>query len=246
MLRVIVLIVSIFVLSVEAQEKFREPTKDELAEQLKLVDQALLQSKKLQTSDALKNILKKQKESMSSAQSGPISDYNLPEYVDEARQKRYLESVFNGGFAESPDTEMPNRDKPIALISLAMPTEELRNLLRELKRVGSGAVIRGLVNNDFKTTVERVREIADGDDSLAGISVDPTIFERFSVDRVPAFIMPLEPIEGCSPSGCAVPEHVKAVGSITLDYFLRMIVRRSQVSLERNIAEQWLTEMEVQ
>jgi len=125
----------------EKDDSYIEPTTEELLSQKQVIDSVLKKADELQKNKKFISDIKRQQQSLSTAVPGAISSYDVPDYVDQARQKRYLKHLFDGGLSPAPDTELPERNKPIVLISLTMPTDELRSLLRELRLVGSGAVV---------------------------------------------------------------------------------------------------------
>lgn len=246
MLRLIILATLVFVSNVllaEESVKYKEPTSAELQKQKDTVGEALKEAAKLRQNKKFLETISRQQSKLEGLSARPATSYDVPEYVNMARQKRYLDSIFNGELESNVDNSLPDRDKPLVLISLSMPDNEIRALLKELNAIGSGAVVRGLPENDIKVFADRIRKIADGDPALAGVSVDPTIFERFGIERVPAFIMPLSSIDACTPQGCPVPQFVKATGSVTLEYFLNAVTRNSENETEKSIAHYWLGEL---
>lgn len=127
---------------------------------------------------------------------------------------------------------------PIILISFSMPRPKIEELLLESEKTGALIAIRGLVEDDMKKTVNLIAEYSKGRET-AGIILDPTLFDRFKVDAVPAFILPMEPVKGCDPDGCSVPQHVSARGNSSLFYFLDLI-SRTGTDAEKEKAKVWL------
>tara|TARA_B110000977_G_scaffold146445_1_gene185713 strand:+ start:610 stop:963 length:354 start_codon:yes stop_codon:yes gene_type:complete len=84
-------------------------------------------------------------------------------------------------------------------------------------------VVRGLPNGEFLDEVHKLQRIAEG--TGTGLAIDPTLFKRFNVTSVPAFVLPLTPLIPCTENGCSTPEHVKATGDVTIRYFLELIER---------------------
>ena len=68
-------------------------------------------------------------------------------------------------------------------VSLSLPDETLKTLSRQAKVLGGNLVIQGLVNNSFKETQKRLRQLG------IPIDIDPTLFERFEVKRIPTFVL---------------------------------------------------------
>ncbi len=137
---------------------------------------------------------------------------------------------------------------PIVLVSFSMPDNQLKALITEAHKVGAVVAIRGLVNDDFKQTLIKLRQLTNtntdsleqGNNSqIGGIIIDPTLFRRFSVSTVPTFILPLESLQPCTEQGCVVPEHVQATGSATLKYFLDLVARTGSKA-EQQAAQVWL------
>ena len=96
-------------------------------------------------------------------------------------------------------------------------------LMIEAKEIGATIALRGLIKDDFKETFLKLSQLAS--DLEFGLVIDPTLFKRFAVSAVPAFVLPLEPLRRCGEQGCPVPQYVKATGSVTLQYFLDLVAR---------------------
>lgn len=143
---------------------------------------------------------------------------------------------------------------PLVFISFSMPDDSLRALLRDTVHTGSPLVLRGMVDNSMKRTVERLGDLLgtgkpgkDVVDGLApSLAIDPTLFERFRVDKVPAFILPLEAAAPCTPSGCPVPDHLKLAGDVSLVYALGVMAREATGTPLGQRAEQWRKRLETQ
>jgi type-F conjugative transfer system pilin assembly protein TrbC len=70
----------------------------------------------------------------------------------------------------------------IVFVSLGMPSNSLKQLAIEAEKTKTRLVIRGLLDNNFKTTMTRLQELK------ILVEIDPTLFELFEVERVPTFI----------------------------------------------------------
>lgn len=68
-------------------------------------------------------------------------------------------------------------------VSFSLSDEILKALSQQAKAVGGNLVIQGLVNNSFKETQARLRTLG------IPIDIDPTLFERFEVKRIPTFVL---------------------------------------------------------
>ena len=113
----------------------------------------------------------------------------------------------------------------LVLVSFAIPDTELRTLAEDAARLKAPLVLRGLVNDSMEETAKRVAALS----KQAGVSfaIDPTLFSRFGVDRVPTLILPLEPLRACTAESCPAPAHVRVTGLASLGYLLEQFERRA-------------------
>lgn len=185
-----------------------------------------------------------------------LDNFTVPEIDDEALAKAREDIkdlladprvMTSEGFSH--DDSNP---RPLIFISFSMPESSLRSLLTEAARTDSPLVLRGLVDNSMKRTVARLGELLgtkDGDTTGAptpSLAIDPTLFERFGIHKVPAFVLPQDAIAACTPDGCPVPEHLKVAGDVSLAYALGVMARESGGTPLGNRAEQWRQRLEVQ
>lgn len=71
----------------------------------------------------------------------------------------------------------------MVFVSLGMADETLKSLSQQAKALGGVLVIRGLVENSFQKTHQRLKSLG------IPIDIDPTLFERFEVTRVPSIVL---------------------------------------------------------
>jgi type-F conjugative transfer system pilin assembly protein TrbC len=120
-----------------------------------------------------------------------------------------------------------------------MPEEMIKAYLREANELGGYVVLKGLIDGDFRKTLNKVREI--GQEDAERLMFDPTIFQRFDISRVPSFVLPIDPIMPCSSeSNCESGLHVKARGSVSLRYFLELVDRTGS-DTEKEAARKWIS-----
>ena len=79
-------------------------------------------------------------------------------------------------------TPVSSSKEVIVFISLRMPSNSLKQLAIEAEKTKVRLVIRGLLDNNFKTTMTRLQELK------IPVEIDPTLFELFEVERVPTFV----------------------------------------------------------
>ncbi|VCZ28875.1 hypothetical protein BANRA_05601 [Escherichia coli] len=61
-------------------------------------------------------------------------------------------------------------------------------MLGETRHYGIPATLRGMVNNDLKTTAEAVLSLVK-DGATDGVQIDPTLFSQYGIRSVPALVV---------------------------------------------------------
>lgn len=181
---------------------------------------------------------------------------SVPEIDDQAlaKARKDIEALL-----ANPRLAVPNASssgdsdpQPLIFVSFSMPEDSLRALLAEAGRTGAPLVLRGLVDNSMQRTTARLGELLGTNngreasaESTPSLAIDPTLFERFDVDKVPAFVLPQDTISPCTPEGCPVPEHLKVAGDVSLAYALSVMAREAGGTTLGDRAEQWRQRLEV-
>lgn len=122
----------------------------------------------------------------------------------------------------------------LVLVSFSMPAEALDALARQAEQIDAPLVLQGLIDDSMEKTAQRIAAMPRGAGS--SLAIDPTLFSRFGVDRVPTVVLPLHALQRCTETGCPVPEHVKVTGEASLDYLLGQIERRANSAEARKRA----------
>lgn len=88
------------------------------------------------------------------------------------------------------DQNSATRQTPRAVyfVSLGIPEEGLLPMLSDARRFGIPATLRGLLNNDFRQTAEKMFELSKKD-RQAGVQIDPTLFQQYGIKAVPALVV---------------------------------------------------------
>lgn len=181
---------------------------------------------------------------------------SVPEIDDQAltKARKDIEALLADPRLALPDASPTddNDPHPLIFVSFSLPEDSLRALLAEAGRTGSPLVLRGLVEDSMQRTAARLGELlgAKNDREAAAeptpsLAIDPTLFERFDVDKVPAFILPQDTLASCTPEGCPVPEHLKVAGDVSLAYALSVMAREAGGTTLGDRAEQWRQRLEV-
>lgn len=108
----------------------------------------------------------------------------------------------------------------IIFVSFSMPDESLKGWLREANMINAPVIVRGFVNNSFKDTINKIGALTK--DNHGGIQIDPTLFQRFHVDKVPAVVVVKEP--NCITGMSCTFDYDIVYGDVKLSYALKKIV----------------------
>lgn len=219
--------------------EYQEPGVTAIEKERSSANSALVEAQELIDNGTVNQILTEERAKLRNITEINVGgNFQLPEFLEKEREDRFLSKVIAAGKSiETQKNERPLIKYPVVLVSLSMPQNELRSLIRESNSIGAAIAVRGLYNSDFQETVVRLKEAAGGEDG--GIMIDPTLFTRFEVNTVPTFVLPLESIEPCTESGCQTPRHIKASGSVSLKYFLELVENLGSKE-EKNEASLWL------
>ncbi|EKC7685736.1 type-F conjugative transfer system pilin assembly protein TrbC [Salmonella enterica] len=80
------------------------------------------------------------------------------------------------------------RHGALYFVSFSIPEEGLKRMLGETRHYGIPATLRGMVNNDLKTTAEAVLSLVK-DGATDGVQIDPTQFSQYGIRSVPALVV---------------------------------------------------------
>jgi type-F conjugative transfer system pilin assembly protein TrbC len=92
------------------------------------------------------------------------------------------------------NSEKSSSDKILIFVSLSMPKESLKQLVKEAILHNAVLILRGLKNNSFKETVEFIGSIGEekyGNSSQGfegGIEINPILFDTHNITHVPVFM----------------------------------------------------------
>ncbi len=83
-------------------------------------------------------------------------------------------------------------------------------------------IIRGLINNSFKETTSAIYRLVK--EQSGGMQIDPLLFERFQIKKVPAVVV-TESTACLSNQSCLLNYDV-FYGDVTLQYALKEIAKK--------------------
>lgn len=113
----------------------------------------------------------------------------------------------------------------IVFVSLSMPADSLKPLLRDVSRAGGVVVFQGFPNNSVKAFGEALSKAIDDKSAYRSIGIDPRLFRAFDVDVAPTIVVVSSDFDLCDGFDCRtkVPPHDRMSGNVTLTYALETI-----------------------
>lgn len=125
--------------------------------------------------------------------------------------------------APEPEVNTPQelrKDGVYLLLSFSLPEHTLKEYFRESSKYGIPICLRGLVDNSFKKTRERILQLMldehqkPDDSALTGLVIDPVIYQRAGVNEVPALVV----VEG---------EHYQSVvGTASIQHLFGLLAKQ--------------------
>jgi len=134
-----------------------------------------------------------------------------------------LEALARGFAGATGSPTLTGADEPrlIVFISLGMPEAALSRLVNQAARARAQLLLRGLSEGSLPRTAARIQQLI-GTRPVA-VQIDPRAFDRYAIQRVPAFVLTRTGTQdtACSGEQCArSDDHVMAAGDVSLDYAL--------------------------
>ena len=210
-----------FVLGLAGFAEAREPTAREQQQAQDKAAATVQEATRQAGSGSVTDALRQGREAMRKATPAPSPGLDLPG-LD-------MPGIPLPGAADLPRTwaiaEGAEPSPLLVLVSFSMPEASLKALAEQAAKLGAPLVLRGLVADSMEETAKRIAALLK--DVGTSLAIDPTLFSRFGVDRVPTLILPLEALRSCTPQDCPVPAHVKLTGEASLGYQLEQIERRA-------------------
>lgn len=105
------------------------------------------------------------------------------------------------------------------LVSWSIPDPELKGYLREAYKLGATVAFRGLIDDDFTTTVKRTKALAlELREQAPHTTIDPIIFRQLGVTTVPALVVANDQqaliVEGAAPIAHMLTLMVRETGEL--------------------------------
>lgn len=102
-----------------------------------------------------------------------------------------LLGMFISSFAWAADVmtnPVAHKQSVMVFVSLSMPRQSLIAVLHDANKIKASVIMRGLVHNSFKETVQEIANLVKEAGS-GGIAFDPLAFKKFDIEAVPAVVV---------------------------------------------------------
>lgn len=88
-------------------------------------------------------------------------------------------------------TESKQAPQALYFVSFSIPEAGLKRLILDADAFGIPATLRGMVNNDLRTTANAVLRLVS-EDKRGGVQIDPKAFATYGIAAVPALVVTCE------------------------------------------------------
>ncbi len=164
-----------------------------------------------------------------------------PELLQRARSdiNKLLDQAQDNGQPSQNPMDQKRGPQLYVFVSFSMPEITIKRLLVQASRIDGSLILRGLVDGDLGRTREKITQLLEADASghtkiNGGFAIDPTLFERFAITRVPGFVLTDAPAQQCNDAGCPSSDYVRLAGDTTIEYALETMAREAPVSLKES------------
>jgi conjugal transfer pilus assembly protein TrbC len=110
----------------------------------------------------------------------------------------------------------------MVFVSLSMPDQALKPIIRDVSQAGGIVVFRGFPGNSAKQFVARLSKVVDEQSQFASIGIDPRLFRAFDVTAVPTYVVASTDFDLCDGLACktTTPPHDAMSGNVSVNYAL--------------------------
>lgn len=185
------------------------------------------------------------KHALESVPNADISNLRTNSLKNQEEYKPLIDTIMQQATANLPQKQqlqpVPNA---ILFVSFSMPDSLLFALADEAAEYHIPVVIRGLIQNDFKQTVETFarlnRDAKKQNLNFSGVSIDPIWFQQFNITAVPALVVNLRPENCAQASLCPNLPFDVVYGNAHLKKSLELIAERGESAalVAKHILEQ--------
>lgn len=148
--------------------------------------------------------------------------------ANQLKQHTLIERLMNeANKGRAQNKSIQKADGAILFVSFSMPKSLLFSLADEASQFDIPLVLNGLVDNDFKKTIETFsnlnREAKKEHRHFQGVSIDPIWFQQFDIKSVPALVVTKRP-DTCAPETLCPNQLFDVVyGNASIKHSLKLI-----------------------
>lgn len=111
----------------------------------------------------------------------------------------------------------------LIFVSFSMPKTSIKGWMQEAEKIHAPVIVRGLVDNSFKATIQKMRELVK--DNQGGVQIDPNLFRQYGIKNVPAVVV--RNTKNCLSSQSCIEDYDVIYGNVHLDYALQKIANEN-------------------
>lgn len=156
-----------------------------------------------------------------------------------------LPAIDPGAIAKRYESLRPTEEAGLfIMVSFSMPPESIERLAEQARQAGATLVLRGMVDDSLTKTAQVVAGFIKRHPG-AQFQIDPTVFRRFAIDQVPAFVLSTQPAGNstCAGKECSPRDSfVSVAGDVSLDYALEHFAKQRNERFSQ-LAERRLKKM---
>lgn len=118
----------------------------------------------------------------------------------------------------------------VVFASLGMPETSLKQLITQAADLNIPIVIRGMYNNDFAATAQKVQSLIidnSGESIMGGVEINPIWFKQFKISQVPAFVA-IKDGECLGEPPCSPDNFDIVYGNVSLYHALETLNRKGE------------------
>lgn len=129
--------------------------------------------------------------------------------------------------ADMAKAEFGKAPRFIAFASLSMRPASLKTLVHDMAAAGGITVLRGFPKGSAKELTRALIQIANKNEELPPLGIDPRLFRAFDIKAAPSFVIASSDFTLCDGFDCvgAVPPHDRMSGNVSVEYALETFAR---------------------
>ncbi len=136
------------------------------------------------------------------------------------------------------ESSVENETQLLIFVSLGMPRTSLLQWSEQAKKAGGILVLRGLKDNSLPQTLAYTNKIWG--EGARSVVIDPTAFQRFAINTVPAVLITKNALQPCTKKACEIPTHDVVYGDVGLAYALNKIKEQGELG---DLVQNYLTRL---